>query len=111
MSDETFTREQVSKHNKREDLWVIIDSNVYDLSKFASLHPGGIAALIDEQVAGQDATEAFFSLHRYEVLKRPQYSRLKIGAVARPYNIALKPQTKYYCYNRSIYMHPVIQWV
>ena len=31
--------------------------------------------------AGQDATEAFFGLHRYEVLARPQYQRLKIGIV------------------------------
>ncbi len=31
--------------------------------------------------AGQDATEAFFGLHRYEVLARPQYQRLKIGII------------------------------
>jgi len=32
-------------------------------------------------LAGQDATEVFFSLHRYEVLQRPQYARLQIGIV------------------------------
>ena len=32
--------------------------------------------------AGQDATEAFFGLHRYEVLERPQYRRLQIGVIA-----------------------------
>lgn len=32
--------------------------------------------------AGKDATEAFFSLHRYEVLARPQYKRLQIGSIA-----------------------------
>ena len=31
--------------------------------------------------AGQDATEAFFGLHRHEVLERPQYARLQIGFV------------------------------
>ncbi len=31
--------------------------------------------------AGKDATEAFFSLHRYEVLERPQYKRLQIGVI------------------------------
>ena len=31
--------------------------------------------------AGQDATEAFFSLHRYEVLEKPQYQRLQIGII------------------------------
>lgn len=33
-------------------------------------------------VAGQDATEIFFSLHRYEVLQKPQYKRLQIGTIA-----------------------------
>jgi hypothetical protein len=31
--------------------------------------------------AGQDATEAFFSLHRYEILEKPQYQRLQIGLI------------------------------
>ena len=30
---------------------------------------------------GEDATEAFYSLHRHEVLERPQYARLVIGTV------------------------------
>ena len=32
-------------------------------------------------MAGQDATEAFYGLHRHEVLERPQYARLQIGAL------------------------------
>ena len=32
-------------------------------------------------LAGKDATEAFFSLHRFEVLERPQYKRLHIGVI------------------------------
>ena len=31
--------------------------------------------------AGQDATEAFYGLHRHEVLERPQYKRLQIGVI------------------------------
>src|SRR3954464_6222406 len=31
--------------------------------------------------AGGDATEAFYSLHRHEVLDRPQYQRLQIGVI------------------------------
>ncbi|KAF7799104.1 hypothetical protein EIP86_010334 [Pleurotus ostreatoroseus] len=31
--------------------------------------------------AGQDATKAFFGLHRHEVLLRPQYARLQIGTI------------------------------
>lgn len=32
-------------------------------------------------IAGQDATEAFYGLHRQEVLAKPQYTRLQIGVV------------------------------
>ena len=31
--------------------------------------------------AGQDATDAFFGLHRHEVLLRPQYARLQVGSI------------------------------
>lgn len=80
--DTPFTKEDVQKHNKDGDLWVIIDAKVYDLSKFKNLHPGGGSVLLDPEVAGQDATEAFFGLHRYEVLERPQYQRFQIGVIA-----------------------------
>ncbi|KAJ3514588.1 hypothetical protein NLJ89_g2288 [Agrocybe chaxingu] len=81
MSAKTFSLEEVAKHNKEGDLWIIVDSKVYDLSKFAGMHPGGLSVLFDEEIAGQDATEAFFSLHRYEVLERPQYKRLVVGTI------------------------------
>ncbi|CCA69912.1 related to acyl-coa dehydrogenase, long-chain specific precursor [Serendipita indica DSM 11827] len=61
--NQVFTREEVAAHNKKGDLWIIIDSNVYDL------------------VAGQDATKIFFSLHRHEVLLKPAYARLRIGSI------------------------------
>ncbi|KAG5652333.1 hypothetical protein H0H81_005401 [Sphagnurus paluster] len=82
MASKQYTKEEVAKHNKQGDLWIVVDSKVFDLSKFAAMHPGGLSVLLDEEVAGQDATNAFFSLHRYEVLQRPQYCRLQIGVVA-----------------------------
>ncbi|TFK28716.1 acyl-CoA dehydrogenase [Coprinopsis marcescibilis] len=76
-----YTLEEVAKHNKEGDVWVIIDAKVYDLSRFARLHPGGPNVLYAESVAGKDATQAFFGLHRHEVLLRPQYARLQVGTV------------------------------
>lgn len=32
-------------------------------------------------VAGMDGTEAFYSLHRHEVLTKPQYQRLIVGQI------------------------------
>lgn len=62
-------------------MWVVIDSKVFNLSKFANLHPGGVSVLLDEEVAGKDATAAFFGLHRHEVLLTPRYARLQIGTI------------------------------
>ncbi|KAF8325547.1 acyl-CoA dehydrogenase [Cantharellus anzutake] len=76
-----FTLEEVSKHNAEKDLWIVINSKVYDLSKFANMHPGGSGVLYDSQVAGKDVTDLFFSLHRQEVLAKSAYQRLIIGTV------------------------------
>ncbi|PSN62721.1 acyl-CoA dehydrogenase family protein [Corynespora cassiicola Philippines] len=75
---EPLTRALVAQHNTPEDLWCIIDHKVYDLSDFADAHPGGTVVL--EQVAGTDATSAFYNLHRQEVLQK--YSSLCIGTVS-----------------------------
>ncbi|CAN9124821.1 unnamed protein product [Alternaria alternata] len=72
-----LTRESVASHNTPEDLWCIIDHKVYDLSDFVDAHPGGSVVL--EQVAGQDATTAFYNLHRQEVLDK--YQELCIGTI------------------------------
>ena len=76
-----LTREEVAKHNTPGDLWIIVDAKVYDISRFMDLHPGGASVFRAEDVAGQDATEAFYGLHRHEILKRPQYARLQIGTI------------------------------
>jgi hypothetical protein len=30
--------------------WIVIDSKVYDLSKFANMHPGGLSVLLAEGI-------------------------------------------------------------
>ncbi|KAJ7903585.1 peroxisomal acyl-CoA-dehydrogenase [Mycena olivaceomarginata] len=86
-----FTFEEVAKHNKPGDIWIVVDAKVYDLSRFQNLHPGGVAVLNDEEIAGQDATEAFFALHRQEVLEKPQYKRLQIGVIAGEQSVIKAP--------------------
>ncbi|KAH7149236.1 acyl-CoA dehydrogenase/oxidase [Dactylonectria estremocensis] len=73
----TFSREEVRSHTTDDSLWCIIDSTVYDLTDFVDAHPGGESVL--RQVAGQDATTAFYNLHRHEVLTK--YSDLALGTV------------------------------
>ncbi|KAL0954861.1 hypothetical protein HGRIS_003797 [Hohenbuehelia grisea] len=76
-----LSREEVEKHNKDGDLWIIVDGKVYDVTRFKNLHPGGASVFLDEEVAGQDATEAFYGLHKHEVIERPQYARLQVGVI------------------------------
>lgn len=75
----TFTRDEVkSQGNSEDSVWFIVDSIVYDVSDFLDAHPGGEAVL--RQVAGTDATAAFYNLHRHEVLAR--YADMAIGSIA-----------------------------
>eukprot|EP00924_Labyrinthula_sp_SR-Ha-C_P002308 maker-scaffold_16-snap-gene-0.41-mRNA-1 protein AED:0.02 eAED:0.02 QI:82/1/1/1/1/1/3/45/532 len=73
-----FSRAEVAKHNKDDDCWVIIDNKVYDVTRFAPLHPGGERLL--KEYGGQDVTEDFFGLHRLEVLEKYE-SKLCIGKI------------------------------
>ena len=75
----TFTADEVAKHNEEGDLWVVIDDDVYDLSRFAMLHPGGLPPLTD--AAGSDATDVFYGMHRAEILQEKKYARFKVGKV------------------------------
>ena len=73
----TFTRAEVAKNNTEDSLHCIIDSQVYDLTDFLDAHPGGSVVLT--QIAGTDATTAFYNLHRHEVLQK--YANLRIGTI------------------------------
>lgn len=63
-----FTMEEVSKHNKESDCWVVVKNVVLDLTQFLDDHPGGRESII--KFAGQDATESFDMLHEDNVIKR-----------------------------------------
>jgi flavocytochrome c len=63
-----YTKEDVAKHNKKGDCWVILWDQVYDVSKFMIDHPGGEDSIL--LYAGQDATEQFDLMHQNSVLKK-----------------------------------------
>ncbi|KAI0058035.1 fumarate reductase [Artomyces pyxidatus] len=64
----SFSAEEVAKHNKKEDIWVIVDGQVLDVTNFLPDHPGGEKAII--LYAGRDATEEFNMLHDPKVIPR-----------------------------------------
>lgn len=63
-----YTIEDVAKHNNKDDVWVIIDGQVLDVTKFLPDHPGGEKAIL--LYAGRDATEEFNMLHDPKVIPR-----------------------------------------
>eukprot|EP01098_Paradermamoeba_levis_P013409 TRINITY_DN6101_c0_g1_i4.p1 TRINITY_DN6101_c0_g1~~TRINITY_DN6101_c0_g1_i4.p1 ORF type:complete len:321 (+),score=72.66 TRINITY_DN6101_c0_g1_i4:67-1029(+) len=64
----TFTVAEVAKHNKDGDTWIVIDGKVYDVSRFAALHPGGRHVLVKE--SGKDVSEMFKVYHNKDILDK-----------------------------------------
>lgn len=73
-----YTMEEIAIHNKRDDMWMVIDGGVYDLTKFFKDHPGGGDVLVMysgierfifdvlifdiNSAIGQDSTSAFYAV-------------------------------------------------
>lgn len=74
----TFSKEDVASHNKPDNLWVVIDEDVYDLTKFQDEHPGGKKIL--SRVGGKDASKQFWKYHNEGILKKYK-SKLQVGSL------------------------------
>ena len=63
----TYTMEEVKKHNTKQDCWLVIKNMIYNVTDFLKIHPGGASIMMN--VAGKDATEYFEELHKPEILE------------------------------------------
>ncbi|XP_020802684.1 cytochrome b5 isoform X2 [Drosophila serrata] len=91
----------VKEHNTPNDLWLIIENKVYDVTKFRLEHPGGEDSLLD--VAGRDGTKEFndvgHSSEAREILKKyyignlaaADISKKRVQLVPRPLKRAMRP--------------------
>jgi len=74
-----FSWEEIKKHDKKDDRWLVIDGQVYDVTKWSKRHPGGPRLI--GHFAGQDATDAFGAFHN-DMDKVKKYLKvLHIGEV------------------------------
>ncbi len=49
-----FRREEVSQHRTKEDCWIILHGEVYNVTSWLNKHPGGAKILLNH--AGEDAS-------------------------------------------------------
>jgi cytochrome b involved in lipid metabolism len=74
----SFTTEEVARHNKEEDCWIIVNGLVFDVTRFLAEHPGGKKIIL--KVAGTDASTQFAQFHKPEILAKYS-SQLVVGKV------------------------------
>ncbi|KUJ19739.1 uncharacterized protein LY89DRAFT_640949 [Mollisia scopiformis] len=71
--------QEISKHNIPEDLWIVVDDTVYDLTEFAPEHPGG--AGIIHRYAGRDATASYNEIHAPSLIKNTLHPSKILGTL------------------------------
>lgn len=74
-----YSVQDVAKHNIETDLWVIIDGDVYDVTKFINEHPGGRNPFI--YLAGKDASETFHKISSHDDEVEILLEAMKVGVI------------------------------
>eukprot|EP00009_Paramoeba_aestuarina_P009535 CAMPEP_0201532174 /NCGR_PEP_ID=MMETSP0161_2-20130828/49663_1 /ASSEMBLY_ACC=CAM_ASM_000251 /TAXON_ID=180227 /ORGANISM="Neoparamoeba aestuarina, Strain SoJaBio B1-5/56/2" /LENGTH=124 /DNA_ID=CAMNT_0047935451 /DNA_START=108 /DNA_END=482 /DNA_ORIENTATION=+ len=55
--------EEVKKHNKEDDAWMVLRGKVYDVTEYIRFHPGGKAEIM--KGVGKDGTSLFDKKHSW----------------------------------------------
>lgn len=91
----TFSTSDVASHSKPNDLFIIVDEDVYDLTNFQDEHPGTFPSSqspyskltilpggkkILTRVAGKDASKQFWKYHNEGILKKYK-GKLQVGSL------------------------------
>ncbi|OJI81726.1 hypothetical protein ASPTUDRAFT_45008 [Aspergillus tubingensis CBS 134.48] len=72
---------EVAQHCSPSDCWVVINGDVWDLSKFAPKHPGGCDAIL--RYAGQDASQAYNEVHAPDLVSKALTANEFVGQLDR----------------------------
>merc|ERR550532_3692664 len=74
-----LSKQDVAKHASADDCWVIINDQVFDVTQFLDVHPGGRLAILAS--AGKDASRVWNMLHSNGAIERMLSMGCKIGFV------------------------------
>ena len=78
-----YTMEDVAKHNALPSVWSVYKGDVYDITMYINVHPGGKKIL--EKVYGKDMTPLFNKFHGYVNIVQ-MIGPLKIGTLSKDKN-------------------------
>ncbi|KAJ5397653.1 FMN-dependent dehydrogenase-domain-containing protein [Penicillium cosmopolitanum] len=62
-----ISTQEIANHAHENDIWIVVNGKVYDVTKFARDHPGG--AEIIYHFAGRDASQKYNSAHSPSLIK------------------------------------------
>ncbi|PKK41207.1 hypothetical protein CI102_14651 [Trichoderma harzianum] len=71
--------QEVSRHNKRDDTWIVVDGEVYDMTEFAPEHPGGPEII--HKFSGMDATEEYSRVHSPSLIRETLGAKGHVGSL------------------------------
>ena len=54
-----YTIEEIKKHNTINSLWIVRKNKVYDVTKFAKIHPGGIECILNKSNPSYDCEKDY----------------------------------------------------
>ena len=75
-----YTTNDVASHNSKSDCWTIINDNVYNITSYVPMHPGGVSEII--RVCGKNGTSLFNSNPQHDSRADNELAKLKIGTLA-----------------------------
>ncbi|KAI6203453.1 Cytochrome b5-like Heme/Steroid binding domain protein [Aphelenchoides besseyi] len=55
--------EELAKHDKLDDCWILLFDMVYDVTRYLDFHPGSVSELM--RAAGTDGTQLFNDTHQW----------------------------------------------
>jgi len=73
-----ITKEEVEKHSDKDDCWVIINGEVYDITQYLCCHPGGQGFFMGKR----DISQSFNRFHKGMDISF--LDKLKIGVLVNP---------------------------
>ncbi|MEW6611012.1 MAG: cytochrome b5-like heme/steroid binding domain-containing protein [Patescibacteria group bacterium] len=77
-----LSEDEITKHDTPQDCWMVIEENVYAVTAYKNLHPGGAQAITS--YCGTDATQAFLikgGKGSHSATAKQQHAVLLIGKV------------------------------